>query len=93
MEGGNIGLLSKSILVNEIKFREVESNCDYNFHNSPQRRFLILLDGLIEIETSLGDVKQLKGGDVLLLEDTTGKGHKSRYIIPIRRKSIFFTLR
>jgi uncharacterized cupin superfamily protein len=34
----------------------------------------VLLDGEIEIGTSTGEKRTFKGGDVLLVEDTTGKG-------------------
>ncbi|MCK7557243.1 hypothetical protein MKQ70_20435 [Chitinophaga sedimenti] len=52
----------------------------------------MLIDGEIEITTSLGDTRRFKGGDVLLLEDTEGKGHRTKNIIPVRRKSLFITL-
>jgi hypothetical protein len=91
-DSGTIGYLSDPINVNKIIFREVVPNYDFEFHNTPQRQYLILLDGIIEIETSLGDIRRFSGGDVLLLEDIKGKGHKSRNIAQIKRKSIFITL-
>jgi hypothetical protein len=51
-----------------------------------------LLDGEIEIETSLGDKRIFKTGEVLLVEDTTGKGHKTKNLQPVKRKSIFILL-
>jgi hypothetical protein len=51
-----------------------------------------LLDGEIEIETSLGEKRIFKGGNILLVEDTTGRGHKTRNLQPFKRKSIFITL-
>ena len=89
---GAIGFLSEEIKVQSLLFREVEPKYDFDFHNAPQRQYLVLLDGIIEIETSLGDKRQFKQGDVLLLEDTIGKGHKSRNLEPIKRKSLFITL-
>lgn len=91
-EKGPIGFLSDNIPVKDIIFREVEPSYDYDFHTAPQRQYIILLDGAIEIETSLGDKRQFTAGDVLLVEDTEGKGHKTRNLQPIRRKSIFVTL-
>ena len=35
-------------------FREVEPSYDWNFHVAPQKQYIVLLDGKIEIETSLG---------------------------------------
>ncbi len=91
-EAGPIGFLSSAIPVKDIIFREVVPAYDYDFHTAPQRQYIILLDGAIEIETSLGDKKQFRAGDVLLVEDTEGKGHKTRNLLAIKRKSIFVTL-
>jgi hypothetical protein len=52
----------------------------------------VLLDGEIEIETSLGTKRNFKGGEILLVEDTTGKGHRTKNVRPEVRKSIFITL-
>jgi hypothetical protein len=88
-DGGEIGNLSEMMLATGIIFREVAPTYDYDFHTAPQKQYLIMLDGEIEIETSLGDIRRFKGGDVLLLEDTTGKGHRTRNILPVKRRSVF----
>ena len=91
-DNGDIGKLSERFQVNEILFRETESDYDYDFHNAPERQFIILLDGIIEIETSLGARRQFKSGEILLVEDTDGKGHKTKSIDGKLRRSIFITL-
>jgi hypothetical protein len=91
-DAGEIGKLSAGLPVGSIIFREVEPSYDYNFHNAPQKQYLVLIDGEIEIETTLGEKRSFKAGDVLLLEDTEGKGHRTRNLQPIRRRSIFITL-
>lgn len=88
---GEIGFLSDKIPVRELIFRKVKPDYDYDFHNAPHKQYIILLDGEIEIETSLGEKKIFKGGDILLMEDTHGKGHKTRNIQNIERKSVFIT--
>ena len=89
---GSIGFLSEAEPVKDIIFREVLPSYDYDFHTAPQRQYIVLLDGEIEIETSLGDTRQFKAGDILLMEDTEGKGHKTKNLTPIRRRSVFITL-
>ena len=89
---GEIGKLSEGLPVTSIIFREVEANYDYDFHNAPQKQYLILIDGGIEIETTLGEKRQFKVGDVILLEDTEGKGHRTRNLEPKKRRSIFITV-
>lgn len=91
-EAGEIGFLSDRIPAKDVIFRRVKPTYDYDFHNTPQKQFIILLDGEIEIETTLGEKRTFKGGDVLLMEDTQGKGHKTRNLQSIERKSIFITL-
>lgn len=91
-DAGEIGYLSEKYNARTITFREVSPGYDYDFHTAPDRQFIILLDGEIEIETSLGAKRTFGAGDILLVEDTTGKGHKTRNIREIRRKSIFIIL-
>jgi quercetin dioxygenase-like cupin family protein len=88
---GTIGYLSEKHKVENIVFRKVLPGYDYDFHTAPARQYIILLDGEIEIETSLGEKRIFKGGDTLLVEDTTGKGHKTKNLLPIERSSIFIT--
>ena len=47
--------------------------------------------GEVEIEVSTGEKRIFRGGDVPLVEDTEGQGHKSRAISG-KRESIFVTL-
>lgn len=91
-EKGEIGFLSELLPANGIIFREVLPAYDYDFHNAPQKQYIILLDGEIEIETSLGDKKTFKGGDILLMEDVEGKGHKTKNLITTKRKSVFIPI-
>ena len=88
---GEIGFLSDKIPVKEMIFRKVKPDYDYDFHNAPQKQYILLLDGEIEIETSLGEKRTFKGGDILLLEDTQGKGHKTRNLQNMERRSVFIT--
>jgi hypothetical protein len=91
-DGGPIGFLSEAQQVGTIIFRKVIEQYDYDFHNAPARQYIALMDGEIEIETSLGAIRRFKPGDVLLVEDVRGKGHRSRNIRQEVRSSIFITL-
>lgn len=92
-EAGEIGFLSKLVPAKGLIFREVAPTYNFDFHNAPQRQYIILLDGEIEIETSLGEKRVFRTGEILLMEDTKGKGHKTRNLQDIRRKSIFIPLK
>lgn len=91
-DSGDIGFLSGLIPAKGVVFREVKASYDFDFHNAPQRQYIILLDGEIEIETSAGEKRNFGPGEILLMEDTEGKGPKTRNLQDIRRKSIFITL-
>lgn len=53
---------------------------DGGWHPSPRRQLFILLRGGLEGETSDGQKIKMQSGDVILLEDTFGRGHASRVI-------------
>jgi hypothetical protein len=49
-------------------------------HPAPTRQFLALMTGAVEMETTDGTVVKFGPGDLILLEDTSGKGHVTRNI-------------
>ncbi|HZD17931.1 MAG TPA: cupin domain-containing protein [Actinomycetota bacterium] len=49
-------------------------------HPTPYRQLMCVLDGAFEVETTDGTRRRLDPGSVLLLEDTTGKGHATRVL-------------
>ena len=91
-DAGPIGYLSEPIPAQSVRFRRNDPGYDYDWHVAPQRQFIILLDGAIEIETSDGARRTFHGGDILLMEDTAGKGHRTRHVEPRERRSIFIVL-
>jgi len=91
VEKGEIGKLSNKIGVKGLIFRETPPDYDFDYHNAPARQFVVLLDGSIEIEVSSGEKKTFQAGEILLVEDTTGKGHKTKTLNNKVRKSLFIT--
>ncbi len=51
---------------------------DSGLHDAPRRAFIVVLGGVLEVETSLGQREELGPGDVLLADDVGSKGHFSR---------------
>ena len=49
-------------------------------HPSPRRQLFCNLRGEYEVTASDGVIRRFPAGSVLLLEDTTGKGHSTRLI-------------
>ena len=52
------------------------------WHTAPQRQYVLFVIGEAEIEVSDGAKRIVRGGDVLLVEDTIGKGHRNRRLRP-----------
>ncbi|APW60519.1 hypothetical protein [Paludisphaera borealis] len=89
---GAIGRLSDELPVRSIRFRLNDSGYDYDWHVAPHRQFVLLIDGGIEVETSDGETRRLKSGEILLLEDTSGRGHRTRNLEVRERRSAFVVI-
>lgn len=51
----------------------------FDFHTAPERQFAVGLSGIVEYETSDGEVRRLPPGSIALVEDTWGHGHITRF--------------
>lgn len=91
-DGGSIGKLSKKLSATGVIFRETPADYDYDWHNAPQRQFIIMLDAGVEITVASGETRIVKAGEVLLVEDVKGHGHVSRALRNQPRRSVFITL-
>lgn len=91
-DAGAIGAFSEKVNATGIIFRRTGPDYDYDWHNAPQRQFIIMLDGSVDVEIGDGTVRRFTTGDILLVEDTTGRGHKSKAVNNEPRSSIFVTL-
>jgi len=89
---GNSGSWSERIKATGMIFRDTDGSHFNDWHAAPRRQFMILLDGDAEIETGDGTKRRLRPGDILLAEDTTGRGHITRDLNSKPRRSIFVTL-
>jgi len=49
-----------------------------DWHKAPRRMFLIVIQGVSEVTAGDGQVRQFSPGSVILMDDTTGKGHITR---------------
>jgi quercetin dioxygenase-like cupin family protein len=86
---GAIGRLSEPFPVSSMILRENDPGYDYDWHPAPRRQYIVMLEGLVEITVSDGETRTFRPGDILLVEDVSGKGHKSRAPDGKPRRSIF----
>ena len=89
---GLAGVLSDPWPATGVIFREVDGNYDLDFHTAPRRQLVVNLAGSVDIETGSGEVRRLGPGSILLAEDLTGRGHKSRNVDGEPRQCLFVPL-
>jgi quercetin dioxygenase-like cupin family protein len=51
-----------------------------DWHPTPARQYFVALSGELEVCVSDGEVRRVRGGDVVYLEDLTGRGHTTRVL-------------
>ena len=61
-----------------------------DFHPAPQRRWMTMLSGQIDIQLADGTIHSFGPNDLRLWEDVTGKGHRTRF--PVSSVSISMPL-
>ncbi|MDZ7668949.1 MAG: hypothetical protein U5Q16_05820 [Gammaproteobacteria bacterium] len=91
-ERGPLGRISAMFPARGVMFRAVDGDYDLDFHNAPRRQFVINLKGSVDIEIGDGTVRRLGPGDILLAEDVSGQGHKSRAVDGAPRECLFIPL-
>jgi hypothetical protein len=83
------GKLSKRLPATGIIFRETKGDYDLDWHPAPRRQYIINLDAGVRITASDGESRVIGAGEVILVEDITGKGHLSKSVNGQMRHSIF----
>jgi hypothetical protein len=81
--------LSKRLPATGIIFRETASDYDLDWHAAPRRQYIVNLDAGVRITASDGESRVIGAGEVILVEDTTGKGHLSQAVGGQLRHSLF----
>ena len=89
VEERNCSKLSARLPATGIIFRETSGDYDLSWHPAPRRQYIINLDGGVQITASDGQARTIGAGEVVLVEDTTGKGHLSKSVGGKMRRSIF----
>jgi quercetin dioxygenase-like cupin family protein len=76
-----------------IQFRSAMPSHRSGYHTVPRRQYVITLAGQVEIQTGDGTVRRFGPGDVMLAEDTTGRGHMTRVVGDQPRHCVFIPLK
>jgi hypothetical protein len=86
------GKVSARFPATGIIFRTTEGSYSYDWHPAPRKQYIINLDAAVKITASDGESRVIGPGEILLVEDTHGKGHVSQAVDGKFRHSVFVTL-
>lgn len=89
---GSIGEISAREDVKSWCVRTMPGDYDMDYHCTDKRQYVVVLSGAVEMEVSSGDKRLFEAGDIVLVEDKTGQGHKSRSVNGQPRTSLFIAL-
>ncbi len=86
---GRGGKLSDRLPATGIIFRQVQPDYELDWHAAPRRQYIINLDAGVQITASDGEARIIGAGEVILVEDISGKGHLSKAVDEKIRHCIF----
>jgi len=89
VEERNFSKYSARLPANGIIFRETSGDYDLDWHPAPRRQYIINLDAGAQLTASDGETRIINAGEVILVEDISGKGHLSKAVGGKLRHSIF----
>ena|SRR5688572_13796516 len=84
--------ISTPFEASEASFFGAPSGWVADWHVSSGRHLFAVITGVWEVSSSDGEIRTFSRGDVLLVEDTTGKGHASRVISEENSIALLITL-
>ena len=63
-----------------VRFIGASPGWDSPPHPAPARQWVVMVRGIVEATTTDGEVRRFEPGAAVLLEDTTGAGHRTRVL-------------
>ena len=71
------GKISKRMPAAGLMVREITANFadTWASRSAPRRQYVFSLGGAVDIAASDGETRHIAAGEIVLVEDTTGKGH------------------
>ena len=85
-------LMSSPIESTRTTFFMLPASWDGDWHPAPRRQLFVQIAGELEVEVGDGKVRRFTAGDVVLLEDTTGRGHVTRVVGDSDVRGVFVQL-
>lgn len=80
--------MTRLVPAKAILFRKTDGSYFMDWHPAPCRQYIVNLDGAVKITASDGEARIIGTGEILLVEDTTGKGHRAEAVDGKPRNSL-----
>jgi hypothetical protein len=77
---GRTAHLSKFFPATEWAVGEVPEGLNLDWHPAPQRQLATVLEGVFEVETSDGERRVWRSGEMFLADDSGSRGHRTRAV-------------
>ncbi len=89
---GSIQRMSKPLKASTMSFTVLSGALAETWHRAPRRQAIIILDGEVDLAVSDGGRRRFGPGHVLVMEDTTGKGHTTHSVEGKEREEVWVAL-
>jgi hypothetical protein len=76
----DVGGMSRRLFPGHCFFRTTEPGLTIDWHNTPGKRMIIIIAGVVEVEVGHGDKRRFGPGEIsqiCLAEDVEGPGHRT----------------
>jgi len=83
---------SDPIAISELQFVRTSTAYDLDWHTAPRRQYVVTVSGESEVVIGDGTRIRLYPGHIMLAEDTTGQGHRSRAVGDQDRIALFLPI-
>jgi len=84
--------LSEMFSATQCSFMKAPAGWKSDWHPSAARNLFVVLSGEWEVTASDGVSQRFTAGDLLLVEDTSGKGHQSRVVSAVESVAVMAQL-
>jgi len=64
----------------QIGFLRLRPGYRSDWHPAPRKQFVMVLEGVMEVEAEDGTRREFRAGSVLLVTDTQGRGHRTNVL-------------
>ena len=89
---GSVHRMSKPLKASAMSFAVFGGTLAENWHTAPRKQAIIILEGEVDLAVSDGGKRRFGPGHVILLEDTTGKGHTTHSVEGKEREEVWVAL-